>query len=247
MFSRAYIQQNNGTYGVEESLVIAELDKRNIPYEGIGKKQILRRSLSLDKESLIVGDVDVMYGAMKQLGIVIPNAESYPSSLESLMFRIAKIGRIIDLESLLRDGNSIFSKPASTQKKFTGRVFETEQDLYYLGGVSRKLDVWLAGLVNFVSEFRVYVVESSIRAIEHYEGDVSTAPSIDVIQKAIDSLDSSGQSYAGYAIDFGVLDSGETALVEMNDGFAIGAYNDISSSDYTDMIFARWAQLLSTI
>ena len=247
MFSRAYIQQSNGTYGVEESLVIAELDKRNIPYEGIGKKQILRRSLSLDKESLIVGDVNVMYGAMKQLGIVIPNAESYPSSLESLMFRTAKIGRIIDLESLLRDGISIFSKPASTQKKFTGRVFETEQDLYFLGGVSRKLDVWLTGLVNFVSEFRVYVVESSIRAIEHYDGDIRITPSVDVIKKAIESLDSSGQSYAGYAIDFGVLASGETALVEMNDGFAIGAYNDISSSDYTDMIFARWAQLLSTI
>ncbi|MEM8604121.1 MAG: ATP-grasp domain-containing protein, partial [Cyanobacteria bacterium P01_H01_bin.121] len=58
------------------------------------------------------------------------------------------------------------------------------------------------------------------------------------------ALDNAGDSYAGYAIDFGVLTSGQTALVEMNDGFAVGAYG-IDSRNYTDMIWARWEQLLS--
>lgn len=29
---------------------------------------------------------------------------------------------------------------------------------------------------------------------------------------------------AGYVIDFGVLDTGEIALIELNDGFSFGAY-----------------------
>jgi ATP-grasp domain, R2K clade family 2 len=58
------------------------------------------------------------------------------------------------------------------------------------------------------------------------------------------ALDAAGAAYAGYAIDFGVLSTGETALVEMNDGFALGAYA-IDSQDYTDLICARWTELLT--
>lgn len=49
---------------------------------------------------------------------------------------------------------------------------------------------------------------------------------------------------AFYAIDFGVLSTGETALVEMNDGFAVGAYS-IDAANYTDTIAPRWVQLMS--
>jgi ATP-grasp domain, R2K clade family 2 len=67
---------------------------------------------------------------------------------------------------------------------------------------------------------------------------------LQAVQRAIQALDLAGESYAGYAIDFGVLATGETALVEMNDGFGIGAYQ-IDSKNYTDLIWARWEQLLA--
>lgn len=60
------------------------------------------------------------------------------------------------------------------------------------------------------------------------------------------ALAAAGEAYAGYAIDFGVLKSGETTLVEMNDGFAVGAYA-IGAKDYTNMIIARWEELLLLI
>lgn len=61
--------------------------------------------------------------------------------------------------------------------------------------------------------------------------------------EAINKLNNSSDVYAGYAIDFGVLSTGETALVEMNDGFSVGAYG-INQEDYTDMVMARWEELL---
>ncbi|MDY6900666.1 MAG: ATP-grasp domain-containing protein [Cyanobacteriota bacterium] len=100
-------------------------------------------------------------------------------------------------------------------------------------------------VVSWVSEYRVYVVNSEIRSIDFYNGDNSIFIDVNKVKQAIKSLDNTGESYAGYAIDFGVLDSGETALVEMNDGFAVGAYS-IDRKNYTDLILARWEELLSS-
>jgi len=44
-------------------------------------------------------------------------------------------------------------------------------------------------------------------------------------------------------MDFGVLDTGETALVEVNDGFAFGAYDQVSAEVYWTVTVSRWWQL----
>jgi hypothetical protein len=47
------------------------------------------------------------------------------------------------------------------------------------------------------------------------------------------------------AIDFGSLSTGETALVEVNDGFGIGAYADTATEAYMEMLIARWNQIVN--
>lgn len=110
--------------------------------------------------------------------------------------------------------------------------------------MSRQEKLLCSEVVSWLSEYRVYVVHSEIRSIDHYDGNANIPLDIEKVHCAIKTLENAGEFYAGYAIDFGVLDSGETALVEMNDGFAIGAYK-INRKDYTDMILARWEELLS--
>ena len=47
-----------------------------------------------------------------------------------------------------------------------------------------------------------------------------------------------------YGIDFGVLASGATALVEVNDGWALGLYGRaLSARDYYRLLRTRWDQL----
>jgi hypothetical protein len=58
-------------------------------------------------------------------------------------------------------------------------------------------------------------------------------------------LDDSGEAPAGYGIDFGLLSSGETALIELNDGYSLGSY-DLDSADYTDLLIARWEELVGS-
>lgn len=54
------------------------------------------------------------------------------------------------------------------------------------------------------------------------------------------------QAPAGYALDFGVPDTGETALVEWNDGSSPGSYGLESDSD-TALTVARWCELTGLV
>ncbi|MGW4531036.1 ATP-grasp domain-containing protein [Nocardia sp. NPDC004340] len=55
----------------------------------------------------------------------------------------------------------------------------------------------------------------------------------------------SGTAPSAYGIDFGVLSTGENALVEANDGYALGAYA-ITADRYTELIMRRWSELLAS-
>lgn len=59
-------------------------------------------------------------------------------------------------------------------------------------------------------------------------------------------LHSADQAPAAFAIDFGVLTDGQTALVELNDGFSIGTYG-LSGELYADFTAARWAELVARV
>ena len=248
MITKAFIQeQGNEILGDEEQLVVEELTERGISISFYTEKRIQRRQLPLDNQSLVVGDMSCVLGALKQLGIPEPLINDYPACLNYLMYRKKWISTVSKLEKRFIDGNyaPIFAKPATRSKRFTGCIFETEHDLYKIYGVSRQEKLLCSEVVYWVSEYRVYVVNSEIRSVDFYNGDNSVFIDVKQVQQAIKALDDAGESYAGYAIDFGVLDSGETALVEMNDGFAVGAYS-IDRKNYTDLILARWEELLSS-
>jgi hypothetical protein len=83
-----------------------------------------------------------------------------------------------------------------------------------------------------------------IVSIDPYSGDQGVRLDLVALDSALAAYRGSGEAPSAYGIDFGVLTSGETALVEANDGYALGAYQ-ISGRDYTDLLFTRWAELLS--
>jgi hypothetical protein len=63
------------------------------------------------------------------------------------------------------------------------------------------------------------------------------------VNQALLEYRKSGEAPSAYGIDFGVLESGQTALVEANDGYALGAYK-IAAEPYTDLLVRRWQELL---
>ncbi len=245
MITRAYLaQRESGQYGHEERLVAAVLEARGLPYKPYTLKRIHRRQLPLRPDTLVVGDMDCVHGALKQLGIELPEAESYPTSIRDHLHRQVWQTTLGAVAERFAHGAAapVFVKPRGRQKCFTGFICDSEHSLSRAGGVSRHEPVYCSELVAWQSEYRVYVVEGQIRAIDHYDGDAGFKLDESVAEEAVAALHAAGQAYAGFGIDFGVLSNGQTALVEMNDGFALGAY-DITGGDYTDLLIARWEEL----
>jgi hypothetical protein len=58
-----------------------------------------------------------------------------------------------------------------------------------------------------------------------------------------DCIGQMGSRMAGYALDVGVLDSGQTAVVEVTEGFSLGGYG-ASPAAMVDVLIARWTQLI---
>ena len=244
MFRRAFLQQTgNNRLGAEEQLIHEACQRRGIETQLYFAKQIQRRQLPITRDCFICGDMDAMHGAMRMLGIEPPVVDDFPQALQPFFHRRVWRSSIPQLENRLEAGEEVFAKPAGRRKHFTGRVFSSPNDLYHLSGVSRQEPLWCSEVVSWRAEYRVYVVHHQPMAVAHYSGDARLALDVDVVRSALEAYATTAP--AGYGIDFGILYSGQTALVEANDGYALGAYQ-VDSETYADLLFTRWSQLLES-
>lgn len=238
-------EQGNGRLCHESSLAARSLRDRGVEVELFTPKKIARRALPLAAETLVVGTIPVVQGALRQLGIEIPPPDDYPEALHAYLYRRTWRATLRDVEFGVWEGApAVFAKPADRLKSFTGRVFRSTDDLYYLGAASRRQIVWCSDVVVWRSEYRIYVLHDAIVSVDPYAGDPSVALDFDVVRCAVADYRAAGAPCA-YAIDFGVLSDGRTALVEANEGYGLGAYV-IDADAYTDLLLARWLELSCT-
>ncbi len=247
MFNSAFLEESgNGKLRHEEQLLREEFERRGIPVILYTAKRIQRRQLPLSADTFIAGDMDAMQGAMRQLKIEVPAPFDYPKCLWPFILRQIWTSTLGDIEREIADGTRrpVFVKPAKRQKSFTGRAFASWEDFREIGSASRGQEVWCSQLVEWVSEYRIYVIGAQIVSVDRYAGDSKVPLDLDFVREAVRVFRISGDAPAAYGIDFGVLKSGRTALVEVNDGYALGAYQ-ITGTAYTDLLIARWEELVS--
>ncbi|AFE05914.1 hypothetical protein COCOR_04595 [Corallococcus coralloides DSM 2259] len=242
----AFIQElGSGRMEPEMRALLDELRGRHVPVETFTAKQLSRGQIPLARDALVAGDVPTVLGALKQLGIDAPETHDYPPSLSSFLHRRVWRSTVRDLKAavLHEAGPPVFAKPHGRRKRFTGHVFASVEDLLYLERASGSTEVLCSEVVRWRSEFRVFVVHGTVVGTRHYGGDPSVRVDEGQVLRAIQLLEEAGEGTAGYAVDFGVLESGETAIVEWNDGFSLGAYG-LEQGPYTDLTLARWLELV---
>lgn len=200
--------------------------------------------------TLPIGTVEFVRRAMHLAGIMEPPNYSYPEVLYDHLHRHIK---------QMRAGNVIgrqFVKPVAT-KVFTGFVFDTLEDPEnpacqhrvqyneFLALPPTEL-VWVGEPVVWLSEYRYYVMDGQVLGYGRYDDGPDNAPIPDAgaVEDMAKTLSASAGAPAAYVLDVGVLDGGETALVECNDAWAVGYYTGtLSPADYVQMLWARWSQL----
>lgn len=191
-----------------------------------------------------IGTVEFCRARMHQYRIKTPNHLSYPKPIRDFLQRTVSVRRFSEVEI------GMFVKPYTEVKKFTGHIKgeALPEDKEIIAQLGDDL-VWASEPVQFLAEVRYYVLAGQVVGSARYDAgpETSPLPEIGIVQKAIQGFNADTPP-AGYALDFGVTQSGKTALVEANDGWALGLYRNGSIVDarYLDLISARWREIVST-
>jgi ATP-grasp domain, R2K clade family 3 len=192
----------------------------------------------LTPEDVVVGYIEDVNLALLQLGIASPVEINYPEELTDFLGR--KVWRSqVNYIAKHPELWNVFIKPATRSKKFTGRVINSPKDLISCGDEFEDTEIWCSEPVEILAEWRCFVRYGEILGVKSYYGDWRAHFDSQVIERAIAAYTNAP---AGYAADFGVTVEGETILIEVNDGYSIGAYG-LFPPDYARLLASRWAQI----
>jgi hypothetical protein len=220
------------------------LKLRGIPFELFTEKRLLRNQLQLNNETMVVGDHPTIAKVLKRIGFN-STTDCYPKSLEKYLGRKVWSTTIRKLyaNNSFAEVTGLFVKPRSVAKLFTGFVINSDCDLLQLDRYAKDTELYCATLANWQSEYRVFVINATIVGIQLYAGDDNLKLDLSIVENAIQDFEQSMDKTAAYSIDFGVLDTGATTLIEWNDGYALGSYG-LDKEIYTDLLIARWEEVL---
>lgn len=244
----AWVQvQQPGRPTGEARAVLETLAARGQPTQTGSLKQLQRGRVALDPEVLVVGDHDVMRAAFKQLGVGGPWLSDYPRGVEPFLRRSVRPSTLAQARAEVDDsGRACFIKPREARKRFTGFVYAPGDDSFAFAGASGSTAVWCSDPVEFGDEYRAYVCGNGVVGVTAYAGATpgDTAEVEDFTGAVLRALQAEGTAVAGFAIDVGRTPQG-LAVVECNDGFALGRYDGMPPEPYVDLLVARWVELLA--
>lgn len=188
----------------------------------------------VDPAQCPVGTVEFVKQYAQSCGVTMPAFDSYPLCLRDGGFFKRKIrqGRFSDAN------DHEFVKPVNAVKLFTGdikfRITDTVND---------SIEVYISEPVNFVAEWRLYVINGCFCGAARYDdndNDEDLGSSFSMA--AINAMTAS--RFANFSLDIGKLANGEYCIVEANDGWALGYYRgDCTVSDYARLIWNRWKDI----
>lgn len=241
---KAYIQLYKGEFATEAAFVaFMGCEELQIPIQKFEYNDI--GTLDIRKNTIVLGGVTAVRHALTILNITPPPPIDIPKELEYSTKRKIEIGTI---KHFYDNGTfPLFVKPMKP-KLFTGMVVSSKDELEYLSCLDMggyETEIITSSVVNFVSEYRVYVIDGVIADCRRYAGSYEIYPDMNFIKEVIKKENYTSQPI-GYAIDFGVTDIGETMLIEVNDGYSIGSYG-LNHRDYTKLCILRWNQIVNNI
>lgn len=203
---------------------------------------LLNGLIPLTRTSLLVGGVDSVRLALKYIGCIAPSPLNIPGQLEQFSGRLIQHLTVREIRaSFAEDRSPLFIKPATVTKQFPAQIVGSLHELDLLD-FSDNVELFTSDLVSFVSEWRFFVLRSSILGVSYYTGNWSNYPDVRVVQSAVEAYHSTAP--VAYALDFGVTDDGRSLLVEVNDAWALSSYG-LSSCFYSELLEARWIEMMN--
>lgn len=236
---RVYIQQKRGGFP-NINYYNAWLGFQELGYETMLFEESAFNELDLSRESVVTGEIPVMLAAFAKLGVAYVPLQYIPQGLNRFAARRIWTSTLGEVRNAVASGEALFAKPLEgTPRYFKGQVLRTFRDLIRTANCDPTMPLWCSELVDFVSEYRVFVCEGEIVGLKHYSGDFRIFPDWPTVEEAVSSYT---DRPAGLGLDFGVTRDGRTLIVEQNDGFSLGCYG-LHHVIYAKLLAARWNQI----
>lgn len=201
--------------------------------------------MPLDRQTLVAGAVRVVESAFRKLGIVVPPADNLPDCLAKYRGREIWTSTWGELQQGLQAtgiDEPLFVKPLKRNKSFPAFTLYHASDVDLAPEIDPSDQVLVSQVVEFVSEWRCFVLRGEVVDLCRYDGRVFDYPDPKIVQQGV--ADYSAIAPEGYGIDFGVLDDGRTVLVEANEGCSLNPYG-LEAMTYSEILEVRWLQLAS--
>lgn len=202
-----------------------------------------------DTPAIPVGGVEFVRAVAEAQGLTAALARTWPGTYPARLYKYLRRSvwsQTWEEARAFASTHPVFVKPVRIEdiKRFTGTVIGGNRPISpEMETAPGTMPVWCATPVVFVSEFRVYIVHGKMVGIARYDqGESERVPEPDHTVIA-SMLNDHLSAPAAYAIDVGVLNTGETVLVEVNDGWALGYYPGVSPGAYKALLAARWHEI----
>ncbi len=242
--ARVLVQKRDGEFAAEEDYIAwLAFSVKGYPIRFYTWDELKAGRCELARDCLVVGGPRSVREALRQLGVQAPAETNLPECLAPYRGRRTWVTDWDTIHRGLLEGRHepVFVKPMEDVKAFTGYVITSKADLEPTIRFSARMKLLASEVVNFLSEWRIYVLRSEVIGIAHYAGDAFRYPDPEVVQSAIH--DYKPEAPVAYGIDFGITEDGRTLLVEVNDAYSLGAYG-LSPPKYAEMLEARWVEIV---
>lgn len=191
-----------------------------------------------NREDIVVGGLLVCEHALALRGIQPPSID-YPEQLKPFFGRHIWASTIGELRE---KDFPLFIKPQQ-EKILPGCIAYNRGDIADYLAMGDDFAIWCSEPVEFVEEWRSFIRYGEFANTACYKrGPFEIRPDYDIIDAAISAYK---DAPAAYSLDYGITTDGKTLLIEVNDGYALGAYG-CSCIPYALFLSARWAELVGT-
>jgi len=243
MMKEAFLEKINGEW-LDDFVYIAkqpliDMGYKIVPYDGDDLEHTLVMRNPDPNTDVCIGSVQGTVRFFEACGVEVPKYLGYPDQLKKYL------GRKIETTTFgnLGDDFPYFVKPADDVKMFTGDVVSNPKHLEYLRDFDKcqpETPVMKSEVMEFLSEYRVFVSHGKIYDVKHYKGTWKEHISSNIVEMMVrDYTDCP----SAYTLDVGLDSSGLTRLVEVNDMWAIGSYG-MDGRDYALLCVRRMLEIM---
>jgi hypothetical protein len=228
----------------DAELLVEVVQAAKMRVERFTEKQMLRGQCQVTARSLVVGGLPSVKSALRALGQQLPAPLDYPRPLTPFVRRRVWPSTLAAAHAAVEGSTQpIFVKPSEVRKRFTGVVLGSGGS-WPLATIPGRTAVWCSEVVSFKNERWAFVCNGQVLEVRQYWGDPTITPRTTTIEAMVTAFGTGAPD--AYALDVGVLASGGTALIEVNDGFALGSYG-LATDRYLAILGTLWRQLLGPV